>query len=581
MRQPPWAAGRVEVRKPSKKPGARRADLAFESRPIQRLTNKSLKGKSAASKTGFTPCVVHGRQAKKRNPMKSIRLQLMLLVLTGVVSALLLMLVTQVGQHRITESVQRALTAKDVAADVLPPPLYLVELRLVLGMAVDGSLDPAVARQEVARLAKEYGDRVAYWQANPPYGLERELLGAQHEAAQQLLVSAAVVMDAVSAADPVVARQALAQAHTLYLRHRQGVDVSVARAGSFATEALAEMQQVRQLVIGAEVLGLLLGLGLMAGAGWWIGRNVWRAAGGEPALAAAIANAVAQGDLTVKVPVRAGDTSSTMAAMARMCSELSRLVDGVRSGSEAIVSGAQQIASGNLDLSERTERQAGNLQQTASAMEQFSGTVRHTADAAVQATSQAQSPRDVAARGAAAVSQVVHTMDEITASSRKIAEITSVIDGIAFQTNILALNAAVEAARAGEQGRGFAVVAAEVRNLAQRSAAAAKEITALIHSSVQRVDAGSSQVKAAGATMNDIVSQVKRVTDLIGEIGNATQEQTSGIGMVSSAVTELDSATQQNAALVEQSAAAAGSLREQAEALVRTVGVFRIAPRAG
>ncbi|MCY7316271.1 MAG: methyl-accepting chemotaxis protein [Rubrivivax sp.] len=511
--------------------------------------------------------------------MKSVRSQLILLVLAGVLSVLFLTVVTQLGSREANRAALRALTAKDVAADVLPPPLYLVELRLVLGMAADGSLSAAQARTELARLSDEYKGRVAHWQKNPPYGLERVLLGAQHAAAQKLLVSATAVLDAVSAGDAAQVKQALAQAHALYLLHRQGVNVSVAQANAFGIEALADLQQVNRLVLGLGIGGLLLCLGLMAGAGWWVGRNIWRAAGGEPALAAAIANAVAEGDLTVQVPVAAGDTSSTMAALARMCTELSRLVDGVRGSSEAIVSSAKQIASGNLDLSQRTERQAANLQQTASAMEQFTGTVRHTADAAVQATQLAQSASDVAARGAEAVDHVVHTMDEITASSRKIAEITSVIDGIAFQTNILALNAAVEAARAGEQGRGFAVVAAEVRSLAQRSAAAAKEINGLINISVQRVNAGSRQVQAAGATMADIVVQVKRVTGLIGEIGSATQEQTSGIGMVSTAVTELDSATQQNAALVEQSAASASSLREQAEALVRTVGVFRIPPQ--
>jgi methyl-accepting chemotaxis protein len=241
-----------------------------------------------------------------------------------------------------------------------------------------------------------------------------------------------------------------------------------------------------------------------------------------------------------------------------------------------ISTGSQQIASSNLDLSERTERQSSNLQQTASAMEQFSGTVQHTAEAATEATKLAQPASKAAGRGASAVQYVVTTMNNITSSSRKIADVTSVIDGIAVQTNILALNAAVEAARAGEQDRGFAVVAGEVRSLAQRSAAAAKEISELIAGSVQSVDAGVKQVAAAGVTMTDIVYQAQRVTDLIGEIGHSTHEQTCCIGLVRNAVTELDSPTQQNAALVEESVAAVSSLREQAAQLVQTVRVIKI-----
>jgi methyl-accepting chemotaxis protein len=262
--------------------------------------------------------------------------------------------------------------------------------------------------------------------------------------------------------------------------------------------------------------------------------------------------------------------------MHEMQQSLRRVVSQVRASSDSIATGSSQIATGNADLSQRTEEQASNLQQTAASMEQLTATVQTNADTARQATQLAGSAAAAAGQGGAVVAQVVQTMDGITASSRKIADIIGVIDGIAFQTNILALNAAVEAARAGEQGRGFAVVATEVRTLAQRSAAAAKEIKTLIGDSVEKVEAGSQQVHQAGRVMEDLVAQVGRVNDLIGEMCSATTEQTQGIGQIGHAVSQLDQVTQQNAALVEESAAAAESLNQQAARLVAAVSVFRL-----
>jgi methyl-accepting chemotaxis protein len=253
----------------------------------------------------------------------------------------------------------------------------------------------------------------------------------------------------------------------------------------------------------------------------------------------------------------------------------------VRQAADSIGTASTEIAGGNADLSARTEQTASNLQQAASSMEQLTGTVAHSADAAAQANQLASSAAQVARRGGEVVGQVVSTMDEIHASSRKIADIIGVIDGIAFQTNILALNAAVEAARAGEQGRGFAVVAGEVRSLAQRSAEAAKEIKALIGTSVDKVETGSKLVADAGATMNEIVASVQRVSDIIGEISAAAREQSSGLGQVNAAVADLDRMTQQNAALVEQSAAAAESLKEQAKRLAHIVATFRLSGGGG
>jgi len=289
------------------------------------------------------------------------------------------------------------------------------------------------------------------------------------------------------------------------------------------------------------------------------------------------ADAIAAGDLSRQTQVDGRDeTAALQRSLIAMQQSLRGMVGQVRQSSDSIATASSQIASGNQDLSARTEQTASNLQQTASSMEQLTGTVKQTADSARTANQLASSASESAAKGGAVVAQVVSTMDEINASSKKIVDIIGVIDGIAFQTNILALNAAVEAARAGEQGRGFAVVASEVRSLAQRSANAAKEIKTLIGASVEKVDSGSKLVQDAGGAMNEIVASVRRVTDIISEITAGTAEQSDGIGQVNTAVTHLDQMTQQNAALVEESAAAAESLKEQAQRLAQAVAAFRL-----
>ncbi|EGJ11366.1 HAMP domain-containing protein [Rubrivivax benzoatilyticus] len=291
-----------------------------------------------------------------------------------------------------------------------------------------------------------------------------------------------------------------------------------------------------------------------------------------------VAQAIADGDLTRPIQLQGRDEANDLlAALARMQESLQRMVGQMRSSADSIELASREVAAGNAELSSRTEQTAGSLQQTASAMEEITGTVRQSADAAREASELAGSAAEVAQRGGEVVGQVVTTMDEINASSRRIADIIGTIDGIAFQTNILALNAAVEAARAGEQGRGFAVVAGEVRSLAQRSAEAAREIKALIGNSVEKVDTGARLVADAGTTMGEIVASVQRVNQIIGEISRAAGEQSSGLSQVNGAVSELDGMTQQNAALVEQSAAAAESLKEQAERLGAIVAAFRTA----
>ena len=290
-----------------------------------------------------------------------------------------------------------------------------------------------------------------------------------------------------------------------------------------------------------------------------------------------LAERVAAGDLTTRIVSSTRDeVGQLLAALKSMNDNLSKVVGEVRQGTDTIATASGQIASGNQDLSSRTEQQASSLQQTAASMEELTSTVKQNADNARQANQLAASASEVAVRGGSVVNEVVDTMGSINSSSRKIVDIIAVIDGIAFQTNILALNAAVEAARAGEQGRGFAVVAAEVRNLAQRSAAAAKEVKGLIDDSVGKVEAGSQKVAEAGQTMDEIVASVRRVTDIMGEIAAASQEQTTGIEQINQAITQMDQVTQQNAALVEEAAAAAASLQDQAGNLSQLVGVFRL-----
>jgi methyl-accepting chemotaxis protein len=357
---------------------------------------------------------------------------------------------------------------------------------------------------------------------------------------------------------------------------RSGLDELIRLQERVAKAEYEENESTYLLIRNTCIVALILGMTVAISIGVWLVRAITRPLNEAVEIAAHIA----AGDLTRQIEVKSQDEMGVLTeALKKMNDSLVSIVGQVRTGTDMIATASNQIASGNMDLSARTEQQASSLEETASSIEELTSTVRQNADNARQANSLAQSASDVAGKGGAVVSEVVTTMEAINESAKKIVDIIGVIDGIAFQTNILALNAAVEAARAGEQGRGFAVVASEVRSLAQRSANAAKEIKELIGDSVEKVDAGSRLVNQAGTTMAEVVDSVKRVTDIMAEITAASVEQTAGIEQINQAITQMDDVTQQNASLVEEAAAAAQSLEQQAGELSQLVSIFKVERR--
>ena len=501
------------------------------------------------------------------------------------------------------------------------PLLLLILAALVAGLQL-GRIEDANARIEADRIQL---DTVAQWVVHVRNNLDRAVLTTRLDAAigdddalrtrlapplnwlaegmaqvaqasgeaQQRIDAAAqdaevrtLVAQAIEARQQFVATRARIRDDLLMGAGTDVIDGELASKAAALVQLLDRLQahiqartsqasQSLAAAVGHAQLVLVLACVAALAAGSLLAYAVGRTLVSRLAAVKRFAEAVAAGQLTAQAEARGGDeVAELQRAMLHMRDALAGLVGQVKASADHIRVASREVASGNADLSGRTEQAAASLQQTASSIEQVAGTVRHSADAAAQASQLAGTASGVAARGGQVVSQVVATMHEIDASSRRIADIIGVIDGIAFQTNILALNAAVEAARAGDQGKGFAVVAGEVRSLAQRSADAAREIKSLIGSSVERVAAGSRLVADAGSTMQEIVSSVSRVTDIVGEIAAATAEQSTGIGQVSTAVGELDRMTQQNAALVEQSAAAAASLRQQSEQLAALVQTF-------
>jgi methyl-accepting chemotaxis protein len=474
---------------------------------------------------------------------------------------------------------QRIVQGKDLIADILPPPEYVIESYLVALqlMSAAPAERPALV-ENLKSLKSDYDTRRSFWiKENLDDALRNQCDLADKPAADFYQVAFSQFIPALAKNDSAAAVAALDKMKESYAAHRVQINklVEMASKRNEVDEANAKVEIATSTWI---MLAILVGaIGLTTLFSVVVTRGLMRQLGGEPAYAADIAGKIAAGDLAVEIATTENDESSLLFAIKSMRDSLANIVGQVRIGTETIATASSQIASGNLDLSSRTEKQASALGETATAMDELSTTVKQNADNAQQANLLASGTSKVAVVGSAVMSQVVDTMGSINESAKKIVDIISVIEGIAFQTNILALNAAVEAARAGEQGRGFAVVASEVRSLAQRSAAAAKEINVLISDSVQKVAAGSKLVDQAGSTMQEIVDGIQRVSNVVSEITTASHEQKTGIDQIHQAITQMDEVTQQNAALVEQAAAASGSLHEQADNLTRLVNVFRLA----
>ena len=459
----------------------------------------------------------------------------------------------------------------------------MLEATHLIGNALRGMLlaeDKAVIEKEAAKVSQGRAAYAKAWedlQKFPPSEAGKAVRTRIRAAEQSALVLADRLLELGSSAQrPQAAALMVAEVMPAERAWQAVIEENIRLQEQSSQQEFAasqaEYQTARAIVAGCSALNLVLALALAL----FITRNLTRALGAEPGQAATVARQVAGGDLSAAIQVRSGDVSSLMAQLKLMQESLVRVVADVRRNAEGVATASAEIAQGNNDLSARTEQQASSLQQTAASMQQLSSTVRQNADGARKGNQLARNASEVASKGGLVVDEVVATMRSIHEASQRISDIIGVIDGIAFQTNILALNAAVEAARAGEQGRGFAVVAAEVRSLAQRSAEAAKEIKALIADNVERVERGTSLADQAGATMTEVVTASRLVTDLMGEISEASSQQSAGVSQVGQAIAQMDQATQQNAALVEQSAAAAESLRAQAQQLVQSVAVFKL-----
>ena len=515
--------------------------------------------------------------------MNNLKISTRLITLIGILSALLLAIGTLglYGVGRSNDALKTVYEDRVVALDQLGEIGYLVQRNRVLVMDMMLQPEPANVQKRHKELLGNVEKITQIWAAYMPTYLtpQEKILAdtfavARKSYVEEGLLPAAQAMlanDATTALNiykTKISPMAPATQEGAQKLNRLQLDVAKEEYDA----AVARYAKLRMFMLAGIGAGFLFAFAF----GMALVRGISRQLGGEPGEAAELARSVAAGDLTSRIDLKAGDTTSMMAQLGVMQKSLSAVVSSVRQGSEGVATASAEIAQGNHDLSARTESQASALEETAASMEQLSATVKQNADSARQANQLAMNASTVAIKGGEVVAQVVGTMKDINDSSKRISDIISVIDGIAFQTNILALNAAVEAARAGEQGRGFAVVASEVRSLAGRSAAAAKEIKSLINASVERVEQGTALVDKAGVTMTEVVGSIRRVTDLMGEISAASNEQAAGVAQVGEAVQQMDQVTQQNAALVEEMAAAASSLKSQAEDLVGTVAVFKV-----
>ena len=517
--------------------------------------------------------------------MNNLKISTRLLLLLSIFSALLIGIggMGLVGIVRSNDALHSVYVDRTLPMEILSRVLQMQQGNRQL--IADSLLDPTVetyARNSaeietnIAEITKSWDTYMASQLTPEEKALATTVAQARTAYIQQGLKPAIAALKANDWAE--TSRINVELLAPLYAKVRNGMEplfkLQVAEAKKEYDDGIARYQTVRLAAIGSIVVGLALG--------WVFGLALIRSLAQSLGRAVDVAHAVAKGDLTQEIVVQGKDeVAQLMTAMSAMTQSLVQVVSNVRQGSEGVATASAEIAQGNNDLSARTEQQASALEQTAASMEELSSTVKQNADSARTANQLAVSASTIAVEGGNVVGQVVETMREINTSSRKISDIIQVIDGIAFQTNILALNAAVEAARAGEQGRGFAVVASEVRSLAGRSADAAKEIKSLINASVERVEHGTALVDQAGATMTEVVTSIQRVTDIMGEISAASSEQSLGVAQVGEAVTQMDQATQQNAALVEEMAAAASSLKSQAQDLVQAVAVFKLSHQRG
>ncbi|MBV8502075.1 MAG: HAMP domain-containing protein [Paucibacter sp.] len=499
------------------------------------------------------------------------------LALVAVIAALVLMLGTSAARTSSLQQEAKALTtALEVKRSTIADWVRLISNNVLRVQAMAVATDPAVDKlfkADSAAAVEEIGTLQKSIEAMDLTPADRKLFGRIGEERKAVLESLNKVRELKNAGNAEAAVEEVTNrfnpAVAVYLK---SMSEFMALQKTQTDELNADIEQRRGKTIAmAGLMLLVIVVGLVLGT-----RLLVRSIKQPLDEASKLARQIADGDLSVQVTQRGGDEfGALLESLNVMVTQLRRVVGDVRTGVESVSTASTEIAQGNHDLSARTEQTASSLEETASAMEELTATVSHSADTATQANQLAASAAEAAARGGQVVEQVVSNMQQISESSHRISDIIGTIDGIAFQTNILALNAAVEAARAGEQGRGFAVVAGEVRSLAQRSAEAAKEIKSLIQASVERVESGSRLVGDTGTAMNEIVTSVRRVTDMIGEIASSAAEQRDGIAQVNIAVTELDRMTQQNAALVEESAAAAQSMRDQANRLAEVVSVFR------
>jgi methyl-accepting chemotaxis protein len=473
----------------------------------------------------------------------------------------------------------KIVTLKDLVADILPPPNYIIESYMVASQMVNTTAEEKkILIENFKQLKKDYDVRHNFWiNENLDEDLKEQFLKQSDKPAQEFYsIAFSEFIPAVENQQSSLVDSSFAKMKSLYFKHRLEINkvVEIANKKTEAEEINAknEISKDEMIMLGIFTLALAASSLLLM----LIARGLTKQLGGEPGYAAAVAGKIAEGDLSVDILLKENDKESLLYAIQAMRNNLSAIVTQVRSGTEAINSASSEISSGNSDLSSRTEHQASSLEETAASMEEITVTVKQNTEHAEMANKMAVQTTQIAVKGGSVVSEVIDTIRSINDSSRKIVEIIAVIDGIAFQTNILALNAAVEAARAGEQGRGFAVVATEVRTLAHRSAIAAKEIKFLIDDSVEKVNNGTKLADEAGKTMQEVVDSVKKVTEMINEITVASKEQESGILQINEAISQMDAVTQQNAALVEEAGAAADSLQEQSEKLSETIGVFKI-----